>query len=69
VRYTHYDDIQVGSIVKMNPFTRKEAQDYGCDFFNDERDVWKINDIGTVKVRGSNNWKRQHLLVKGVDYT
>jgi hypothetical protein len=60
--------LSVGSIVKMNPFTIDMANRFDCDLFEGESEVVRINPSGTFRVKNSNNWKREHILVKGVDY-
>jgi hypothetical protein len=61
---------EVGTIVKMNPFTVQRAiHEYSSDPFEGERAVIQARpEDADVHVKDSNYWRRQDLLVKGVDY-
>jgi hypothetical protein len=72
VSITHTNTpLEIGQIVKMNPFMVDEAiRQYSVRKFHGERKVAKVYQSCRVGlIEGSNNWKRDHLLVKGVDYT
>lgn len=64
-------ELQVGQIVKANPFRRDDAIKLDCILFDGEREVesiFRASVKDACKVIGSNNWLRENLLIKGIDY-
>jgi hypothetical protein len=69
-------ELEVGMIVKINPFKVQEAyMDYSSMInegdVHDERkitrlDTYHAQEVGEVE--GGNYWQRKNLLIKGVDY-
>lgn len=66
------DEIKVGMKVRMNPFRIEAANNHCCILFSGEEKIDYINDVDydipLLKVSNSNNWRRENLLIKGIDY-
>lgn len=62
----------VGNVVKANPFRIQQAwEEFNSETFDGEREILRLSNArGDVfLIRGSNNWRAEDLLLKGVDYT
>jgi hypothetical protein len=72
--------LEVGDIVKMNPFTcEKSIDQHSSSPFEGEREIercvgfrksltYPSERFQYVKISNYNNWSREGLLVKGIDY-